>query len=72
MSVYIIGAIGLAALVLYGLGRAGLTKIEKGGRAEEKALRAEADLAVAQKQAEIMAQHKDRDDVLSDLERGDF
>jgi len=65
-------ALGLAALAVYGLGRALIARLVAGGAAEEEARRAEAALATAQRQASIMSEDRTRDDVAKDLDRGDF
>lgn len=58
------------ALVLFG---AWLKEtIRQMGADEERLRRVEADLQVAKKQAEIMAQNKSVEDVANDLDRGTF
>ncbi|MDP3554816.1 hypothetical protein [Methylocystis sp.] len=58
--------------VLYALRRFVYGKIAEGGAAAARAERAQADLAVAKRQGEIMAQHKDVEDVAKDLDAGGF
>jgi hypothetical protein len=65
-------ALIVAGLVIYALRRFVYGKIAEAGAATERAKRAQADLAVAKRQGEIMAQHKDIEDVAKDLDDGRF
>jgi hypothetical protein len=64
--------IGIVGAVLYGLGRLALMLIREGGGAQARADRAEADLTVAKKQAEIMADDRSEEDAATRLDDGSF
>lgn len=76
MSGYAYAAIvagALAALgVIYLLGRAIIEKIALGGKAAERADRAEADLALSEKQGAIMTRDEDREETAKSLDDGTF
>ncbi|NUJ79338.1 hypothetical protein HUN39_04700 [Methylocystis sp. FS] len=65
-------ALVVAGVVVYALRRYVYGKLAEGGAAAERATRAQADLAVAKRQGEIMAQHKDVENVAKDLDAGGF
>jgi hypothetical protein len=67
----VIGVGGLAAL-LYAIVRAIIDKQIDLGGAQERANQARAEAERAQKQGEIIAEHKTRDDAARDLDNGDF
>ncbi len=65
-------ALVVAGGVIYALRRFVYGRIAAGGAAADRAARAEADLEVAQRQGEIMAEQKDVKDVADDLDAGRF
>jgi hypothetical protein len=71
-SLAALAAICVAGAVLYGLGRALLTELLRGGQNAERAQRAERDLDAARRQAEVMLEKKEPQDVANDLDAGDF
>jgi uncharacterized membrane-anchored protein len=68
----IVAVVVVAGGVIYALRRYVYQKLQEGGGAAERARRAEADLSVAKRQGEIMAQQKDIEDVAKDLDDGRF
>jgi hypothetical protein len=64
--------IGVMAAVAYGLGRLTLMLIRDGGGAQARADRAEADLAVTKKQADVMAEDRSEEDAATRLDDGSF
>lgn len=71
-SILIGGGVLGALAVLYLLGRAVIEKIVLAGKADERANQAEADLALAKKQGEIMTRDEDREDTARSLDDGSF
>lgn len=67
-----VAAIVVAGGVVYALRRYVYDKLVQDGGAIERARRAEADLALARRQGEIMAEQKDVEDVAKDLDAGRF
>lgn len=67
-----LAAVVVAGGVIYALRRYLYGRIAEGGAAADRAERAEADLAVAKRQGEIMAEQKDVKDVADDLDAGRF
>ena len=65
-------AICVAGAVLYGLGRAILAELSRGGQDAERAQRAERDLNAMRRQTEVMLEKKEPKDVANDLDAGDF
>lgn len=65
-------AIGVSGLILYAAFRALLAALARSGRDAERAMRAEADLAIAKRQGEIIAEQRTSDDVAKRLDGGDF
>jgi uncharacterized membrane-anchored protein len=68
----IVAVVVVAGGVIYALRRYVYQQLQEGGGAAERARRAEADLSVAKRQGEIMAQQKDIEDVAKDLDDGRF
>jgi hypothetical protein len=68
----LLGVVVAAGIVAYALGRAVMDALKKAGSEKERADRAEADTATAERQGEIMAQQKDLSDVEDDLRNGRF
>lgn len=66
VAVIVVGA------VVYLLRRYDYRQIASGGAAAERAEHAEADLEVAKRQGEIMAERRDVKDVADDLDAGRF
>jgi hypothetical protein len=67
-----VAALVVAGGVIYALRRFVYGRIADGGAAAYRAERAEANLAVAKRQGEIMAEQKDVEDVAKDLDAGNF
>lgn len=61
-----------AGIVVYGLARAILARIVAAGADAARARRLEAELRAARRQGEIMAEHRNADNVADDLDRGRF
>jgi len=61
-----------AGAVIYALRVWMMKRIEAGGAAADRAERAEADLAIAKKQAEAMAKDLTTEDVARSLDAGEF
>lgn len=68
----IVAVVVVAGVVIYALRRYVYQQLQEGGGAAERADRAEADLAVAKRQGEIMAEQRDVEDVAKDLDDGSF
>lgn len=71
-SLTTIVVVGAIAVVLYGLGRVVIASLKQGGAAEAERDEERRDRETARRQAEIMLENKDAEDVARDLDSGEF
>ncbi len=62
----------IGGAVLFGLGALIIWLLRQAGKDAAEAKQAEADLALAKKQAEIMAEQRTQEDAITRLDRGTF